>query len=100
MTDDLNRKNLQVALALLSGRAYGEEGIPMILMLENGSSLVAGVDLSAGCLGPLLREAAKDVGPQKSKHGALDAARLIEWIADRTFGPTALAQAGSDARDA
>jgi hypothetical protein len=100
MTNDLKRNDLQVALALLSGRNYGEEGIPMILMLENGSSLVAGVDPPAGYLGPLLRKAAKGVGPQKSKHGALDAARLIEWIADRKFGPTALAQTGSNARDA
>lgn len=100
MTDDPDSNDLQVALALLSGRNYGEEGIPMILMLENELGLVAGVDPSAGRLGPLLREAAKGSGTHKSEHGAVDLARLIEWIANRTFGPAALAQASDEARDA
>jgi hypothetical protein len=100
MTDDLNRNNLQVALALLSGRDYGEEGIPMILMLENGPSLVAGVNPSAGCFESLLREGAKAYGSNQSEHSAVDLSRLIEWIADRTFGPDALAQVSDEARDA
>ncbi len=100
MTDDLNRNNLQVSLALLSGRSYGEEGIPMILMLENGPSLVAGVDSSASCFGPLLREGVKAYGTHKSELSAVDLSRLIEWIADRTFGPSALAQVSDEARDA
>jgi len=100
MIDNLDCGDLKAALALLSDRNYGEEGIPMMLVLENKSAVVAGVDPSTGYLGPLLREAAKDVGTHKSEHGALDMARLIEWAADRTFGPTALAQAGNEARDA
>jgi hypothetical protein len=100
MTNDLNRSDLQAALALLSDRSYGEEGIPMMLVLENESGVVAGVDSSAGCLGPLLREAAKDAGTHKSRHDALDVARLIEWVADRAFGPAALSQTGNEARDA
>ena len=71
----------------------------MMLVLENKSVVVAGVDPSTGYLGPLLREAAKDVGSH-SEHGAFDVARLIEWVADRTFGPTALAQAGNEGHDA
>ena len=100
MTDSLQRRDLHTALTLLSDRNYGEEGIPMMLVLENVSGIVAGVDPSTGCLGPLLREAAKGAGPHKSEHGAADAARLIEWVADRTFGPAALAQAGDETRDA
>ena len=100
MTDDLDCSDLHAALALLSDRNYGEEGIPMMLVLENKSGVVAGVDPSAGCLGPILREAAKEAGPHKSEHGAADVARLIEWIADCTFGPAALVQAGDEARDA
>ena len=100
MTDDLKRNDLQVALALLSGRDYGEEGIPMILMLEDGPSLVAGVDPTSAYLRPLLREGAKTYGTHKSEHGAVDLLRLIEWIADRTFGPNALAQVTDEARDA
>ncbi len=100
MTDDLDCSDLHAALALLSDRNYGEEGIPMMLVLENVSGAVAGVDPSTGYLGPLLREAAKDVGTHETEHGALDMARLIEWIADRTFGPAAHAQTGNGARDA
>jgi hypothetical protein len=99
MTDDMDRSDLHTALALLSDRNYGEEGIPMMLVLENVSGVVAGVDPSTGCLGPLLREAAKGAGPHEGEHGALDVARLIEWIADRTFGPAALVQNGDEARD-
>jgi hypothetical protein len=99
MTDDLDLGDFQAALALLSDRSYGEEGIPMIVVLENKSGVVAGMDLSIGYLGPLLCEAAKDVGPHKSKHAALDVARLIEWIADRTFGPAALVQTDDEAHD-
>jgi hypothetical protein len=98
MTDDLKRNDLQVSLALLSGRNYGEEGIPMILMLENGPSLVA--DSSASCFGPLLREGVKAYGTHKSELSAVDLSRLIEWIADRTFGADALAQVSDEARDA
>jgi hypothetical protein len=98
MTDDLDRGDLNAALVLLSARNYGEEGIPMMLVLENKSGVVAGVDPSTCCLGPLLREAAKGVGPHKSEHGATDAARLIEWIADCTFGPAALSKL-AEARD-
>jgi hypothetical protein len=100
MTDDLKRNDPQVALALLSSRNYGEEGIPMILMLENGPSLVAGVDPTSACLRPLLREGAKTYGTHKSELSAVDLSRLIEWIADRTFGPNALAQVTDEARDA
>ncbi len=100
MTDDPDHNSLQAALTLLAGRNYGEEGIPMILMLENGVSLVAGVDPSAGCLEPLLREGANGSGPHKSEHGAGDLSRVIEWIADRTFGSAALTQVRDEARDA
>jgi hypothetical protein len=100
MTDDLKRNDLQMALDLLSGRNYGEEGIPMILMLENGSSPVAGVDSSAGCLVSLLREGSKAYGTHKTEHSAVELSHLIEWIADRTFGPGALAQVSDEARDA
>ena len=100
MTNDLERSALHTALALLSDRNYGEEGIPMMLVLENVSGIVAGVDPSTGCLGPLLREAAKGAGPHKREHGAADAARLIEWIADRTFGPASFVQTGDEAHDA
>jgi hypothetical protein len=99
MTDHLDHSNLQSALALLSDRNYGEEGIPMMLVLENVSRVVAGVDPSTGCLGPLLREAAKGAGPHKGEHGAADLARVIEWIADSTFGPAALVRNGDEARD-
>jgi hypothetical protein len=99
MTDDLDRSDLDTALARLSDRNYGEEGIPMMLVLENVSGVVAGADPSTGCLGPLLREAAKAAGPHKSEHGAADLARLIEWIADHAFGPAALVQNGDEARD-
>jgi hypothetical protein len=100
MTDELDCGDLNAALALLSARNYGEEGIPMMLVLENKSGVVAGVDPSTCYLGPLLRQAAKDVGTHKSEHSALDVARLIEWIADRTFDPNVLAQAGNETRDA
>jgi hypothetical protein len=100
MTDDPCFSDLQATLALLSERNYGEEGIPMILLLENGSSLVAGVDPSSACLRPLLRGAAKGAGTHKREHGAVDLPRLIEWIADRTFGPAALTDAGDEVRDA
>jgi hypothetical protein len=100
MTDDSDCSDLHTALTLLSDRNYGEEGIPMMLLLENVSGAVAGVDPSASCLGPSLREAAKGVGPRESGHGSVDVARLIEWVADRAFGPAALAQAGDEARDA
>jgi hypothetical protein len=100
MTDYLDCGDLKAALALLSDRNYGEEGIPMMLVLENKAGVVAGVDPSTGHLGPLLREAAKGAGPHKSERGPLDLARLIEWVADRTFGPTALAQAGNETHDA
>jgi hypothetical protein len=100
MTDNLDRDDLQVALALLSNRSYSEEGIPMMLVLENESGVVAGVDPSASGLGPLLREAAKGSASHTREHGAVNPALLIEWIADRTFGPAALAHAGDEAYDA
>jgi hypothetical protein len=99
MTGNLGPGDLQ-ALALLSKRNYGEEGIPMMLVLENESSVVAGVDPSASCLGPLLREAAEGSAIHTREHGTVDLALLIEWIADRTFGPAALAQTGDEACDA
>ncbi len=100
MADDLDSNNLQGALALLSDRNYGEEGIPMMLVLENESGVVAGVDPSASCLGPLLREAARGSAPHTREHGTVDSTLLIEWIADRTFGPAALAQTRDEAYDA
>ena len=102
MTGDssLGPGDLQAALALLSERNYGEEGIPMMLVLENESGVVAGVDPSASWLGPLLREAARGSAPHTREHGAANPALLTEWIADRTFGPAALAQTGDEACDA
>ncbi len=100
MADDLDSNNLQGALALLSDRNYGEEGIPMMLVLENESGVVAGVDPSASCLGPLLREAARGSAPHTREHGTVDLTSLIEWIADRTFGSAALARTGDEAYDA
>ena len=100
MTSDPGSSDLQAALALLSERNYGEEGIPMLLVLENEAGVVAGVDPSASCLGPLLREAARGSAPHTREHGAVNPALLIEWIADRTFGPAALAQTGDEACDA
>ena len=102
MTGDssLGPGDLQAALALLSERNYGEEGIPMLLVLENESGVVAGVDPSASCLGPLLREAARGSAPHTREHGAANPALLMELIADRTFGPAALAQTADEACDA
>ncbi len=100
MTGDPGPGDLQAALALLSERNYGEEGIPVLLVLENESGVVAGVDPSASGLGPLLREAARGSASHTWEQDAVDLALLIEWIADRTFGPAALAQAGDEAYDA
>jgi len=62
MTDDFDRGDLQAALALLSERSYGEEGIPMIVVLENKFGLIAGVDSCLGRDGRLLREDTKASG--------------------------------------
>ena len=99
MTDDPDLRDLQGGLASLSDRNYGEEGIPMILVLENRSSLVPGADPTAGHLGRLLREGAKASGAHGREHDAAGPARLIEWIADRTFGPSALARAVNEAKN-
>ena len=100
MTDDFDRGDLQAALALLSERSYGEEGIPMIVVLENKSDFIAGVDPCLGRHGRLLREAGKASGDHECEPDDAFLARLIEWVADRAFGPAALAQAGIETRDA
>ena len=100
MNGDSDPGDVQAALALLSERNYSEEGIPMMLVLENESGVVAGVDSSGDCLGPLLREIARGSATHTQEHGAVDLALLIEWIADHTFGPAALAQTGDEACDA
>jgi hypothetical protein len=80
--DDLDR-----ALRRLAGRSYGLEGIPMLLVLEDRGRLVTGHDQHGPDLGGALLAAARH---QVHDAGSAGTARLIEWVADESFGPSAL----------
>ncbi|MET0428088.1 MAG: hypothetical protein ABW026_06275 [Microvirga sp.] len=79
--------DLAHALRRLAGRAYGVEGIPMLLVLENRGHEVMGLAEDGPDLGGVLHDAAT---LQVHEPGPAGTARLVEWLADATFGPSAL----------
>jgi len=79
-------RTLDGDLRRLADRSYAEEGIPMLLVLENQGRLVTGIDGHGPDLGRILLAAASP----SEEIGQARLARVIEWLADRTFGPSAL----------
>jgi hypothetical protein len=79
--------DLDRALRRLAGRSYGLEGIPMLLVLEDRGRLVTGHDQHGPDLGDALLAASWH---QIHAVGPAGTARLIEWVADESFGPSVL----------
>ncbi len=79
--------DLDHALRRLASRSYGFEGIPMLLVLEDRGRLVTGHDKHGPDLGGALLAAAS---LQVHEVGPAGTARLVEWVADESFGPSAL----------
>jgi hypothetical protein len=103
------------ALSRLATRNYGEQGIPMLLLLENtadevqqvsgnasGVSLYAELAVSDETLaqkaGPAFRNAVASLDGMGRELATGDLARVIEWVADERFGPKTLAVGRGDAQ--
>jgi hypothetical protein len=103
------------ALSRLATRNYGEQGIPMLLLLENtadeaqqvsgnarGVSLYAELVVSDETLvqtaGPAFRNAVASLDGVGRGLATGDLARVVEWVADERFGPETLAAGRGDAQ--
>jgi hypothetical protein len=100
MTKILDPGDPEQALARLSQRTYSEEGIPMLLIVETRVGIVAGIDPRADEVGAALHVGIEVFRTRKGEPESVDLARLIEWVADETFGPAVLSSVNVAARDA
>jgi hypothetical protein len=99
MTKTLDPDGLEQALARLSQRTYSEGGIPMLLIIETRVGIVAGIDPHAGEVGAALHLGVEAFRTRKGEPEPADLARLIEWVADETFGPAVLSGRSVKARN-
>ena len=100
MAKTLDPGDLEQALARLSKRTYIEEGIPMLLIIENRVGIVAGINTHADEIGATLHLGIEAFRRHKGEPEPADLARLIEWVADETFGPRVLSSRNVTERDA
>jgi hypothetical protein len=111
----MNPDALAEALSRLAVRNYGEEGIPMLLILENTArealhgprgaqnasrltELEDPTEQLAQATGLAFRIAVTSLHGVGRELTTGDLARVIEWVADEGFGPEALAEGRGDAQ--
>jgi hypothetical protein len=90
MAKTLDPGDLEQALARLSRRTYSEEGVPMLLIVGTRVGIVPGIDTHADEVGATFHLGIEAFRTHKGEPEPADLARLIEWVANETFGPRVL----------
>ncbi len=111
----LDPNALAEALSRLAARNYGEEGIPMLLILENAAGealpgrrraqkasrhaeLEAQTEPMVQAAGQTFRGAVTSLEAVGHELAASELARIIEWVANERFGFESLAAGRGDAQ--